>query len=272
MKLKSRLLATVAVAAMMFSVTGCEDMSKYPEPEFDKIIVLGSTSVQPYMEILAEEYKYATGNIVNVQGGGSSAGITSATNGTCDLGMSSRALKESEEVEYIVIAKDGLAVIVNPDNPISGLSLEQIRKIYTGEFTNWKQLGGDDEPINAITREAGSGTRDGFSEAVMDGEKINAKFNTQNNNGAIKTLVARNKGAVGYVSLGAADETVKRLDIDGVAATEENVKAKKYGLFREFLVVFSDELNEASQNFLDYILSPAAQAELTKEGLISVVD
>ncbi|MCL1830211.1 MAG: phosphate ABC transporter substrate-binding protein, partial [Oscillospiraceae bacterium] len=172
------------------------------------VIVAGSTSVQPYAEILSERYKAILPDVhVEIQGGGSSAGITAAMSSAADIGMSSRALKESEDgLWYIEIAKDGLAMVVHPDNPISNLKLKEIEMIYSGIITNWSDVGGNDANIHIITREEGSGTRSAFEELVMDGVDINPKAIVQDSNGAVRQLVSSDKNAIGYISLGLVDE------------------------------------------------------------------
>jgi len=238
------------------------------------IIVAGSTSVQPYAEILAEEFEHLTpGMVIEIQGGGSSAGITAAQSGTADIGMSSRHLKESEEalgLWEVEIAKDGLAVVVHPSNPVSDLLMEEIRDIYTQSITHWSDLGGRDAKIHVIAREEGSGTRSAFEELVMDGQRITPRAIVQNSNGAVRQLVADDPNAIGFISLGLADHTVKALWLDGTAATRENVINGSYRLYRPFLFVTQTEPEPEGliARFIDYILSPAGQELLSREGLI----
>ncbi|MCL2486072.1 MAG: phosphate ABC transporter substrate-binding protein [Oscillospiraceae bacterium] len=269
-------LAVSALILLVMLMPGCGGRAG----SHAHVIVAGSTSVQPYAEILAEEYaRMHPGSEVDVQGGGSSAGIAAAESDTADIGMSSRKLKEGEAYLWSVeIAKDGLAVIVHPDNPVSGLTLEQVRDIYSGEITDWAELDeSNTEPIdtkksktkiNLIAREAGSGTRSAFLELVMGDEKITPKAIIQSSNGAIKLLVSGDKNAIGFISLGLVDESVKALMLNGVEATTENVINGGYSLFRPFLYVCNGEPTGAVREFIDFTLSAEGQRILAHEGLI----
>ena len=238
------------------------------------VIIAGSTSVQPYAEVLAEEYALARpGSEIDIQGGGSSAGITAARSGTADIGMSSRDLNEKEQDLWSVeIAKDGLAIIVNPKNPIEGLSLEQIRDVYTAKISDWSELGGPKAKIHIIAREEGSGTRDAFESRVMGEEFINPRAIVQDSNGAVKQLVASDKYSIGFISSGLADETVKALLLDGAAPTAENVANGSYSLHRPFLFVLAGEPEGLAKDFIDFALSPEGQRILIHEGLIPAAE
>jgi len=249
------------------------------ERAHDALIVAGSTSVQPYAEKLAEEFEMLHSDIkISVQGGGSSAGIMAAETGTADIGMSSRNLKdeEMEVLRHIEIAKDGLAMIVHPSNPVSNLTIEDISAIYTQEITNWNQLGGRDARIHVITREEGSGTRTAFVEMVMNKEdNITQRAIVQNSNGAVRLLVSDDPNSIGFISLGLVEalkgqKEVKAIAINGIEAIPENIINESYALFRPFLFVLTDEPEGDAKLFIDYILSPEGQEVLTKEGLISV--
>ncbi|MCL2109130.1 MAG: phosphate ABC transporter substrate-binding protein [Oscillospiraceae bacterium] len=242
------------------------------------VIVAGSTSVQPYAELLAEEYKHLyPERAVNVQGGGSSAGIRAVESGIADIGMSSRSLTGSElDLWAVEIAKDALALITHPDNPVTHLTLEQVRGIYTGRITNWSMVGGDNAPIHRITREAGSGTRSAFEEMVMADELIDKRAVVLNSNGAIRQIVAGNSNAIGFISLGLVDyeglEPVKALELEGVAPTQENVLAGEYNLYRPFLFVAAEEPlgDSPTRLFIDFVLSEDGQNLLKGEGLIPI--
>jgi len=236
------------------------------------VIVAGSTSVQPYIELLAEEYMllYPEKNI-DIQGGGSSAGITAAETGTADIGMSSRYLRRSEEELWSVeIARDGLAVIVHPNNPVTDLTLEQIRGIYTAGITNWSEIGGRQARIHIIAREEGSGTRTAFEDMVMsDIQRITPRAIIQDSNGAVRQLVAGDINSIGFISLGLVDNTVKAIKLNGIAATRENVLNGSYSLFRPFLFVTKDiPPTGYTMDFINYILSPAGKELMINEGLI----
>ncbi|MCL1820456.1 MAG: phosphate ABC transporter substrate-binding protein [Oscillospiraceae bacterium] len=236
----------------------------------EKVIVAGSTSVQPYAEVLAEEFSILVPDSeVDVQGGGSSAGISAAEDNTADIGMSSRGLKDSEmDLWHIEIAKDGLVMIVNPANSVSDLTLEQIRGIYTKSIGNWSELGGTDAKIHVIAREEGSGTRDAFESLIMGGEWVTPKAIIQNSNGAVKQIVSSDPNAIGFISLGLADSDVKVLNLDGVTPSGENVKNGLYSLYRPFLFVSSRPPEGAVKRFIDFTCSAEGQKLLADEGLI----
>jgi len=242
------------------------------------VVVAGSTSVQPYIEILSEEYKRLYNLTVDVSGGGSSAGIIAAANGTADIGMSSRGLSEAEqEYWHVVIAKDGLALIVHPENPVGNLTLQQICDIYTGKATNWSEFGGNDSRIHIISREEGSGTRAAFEDMVMGDEYIIQKAIVQNSNGAVRQLVTGDRNAIGFISVGLVDgmyglSPVKALSIDGVSPTQENVKNGSYSLYRPFYFVSRNEPAGSVKHLVDFVLSEEGQRILSEEGLVSLFE
>jgi phosphate transport system substrate-binding protein len=234
------------------------------------IVVAGSTSVQPFAEILAEEYMILHPDIsIDIQGGGSAAGIMAAESGTADIGMSSRALKEAEKtLWYVEIAKDGLAVIVHASNPIQTLTLDQVRSIYTAKITEWSQVGGSKAKIHVITREEGSGTRSAFEDLVMSKTRITPRAIVQDSNGAVRQLVADDPNAIGFISLGLVNEKVKALQLGGIAATVENVRNNSYGLSRPFLYMTKGEPVGQIKEFIDFTLSAEGQKILAADGLI----
>ena len=253
----------------------------------DSIIVAGSTSVQPYAEVLAEAYRVLyPGREVEIQGGGSSAGISSVHSGIAEIGMSSRYIKDAETETFVgegrelfvyEIAKDGLAIIVNPDNPVRDLSLEQVRAIYAAEITNWNQVGGRDAKIHVIAREEGSGTRDAFSQLVMGESSITPRAIVQDSNGAVRLLVSDDKNSIGFISLGLVraepgQKEVEALSLDGVAASFENIENGTYRLYRPFLFVAATEGGKEpegfTKQFIDFTLSEEGQKILAAEGLI----
>ncbi len=258
-------LATGAVAGCGPSATGAgSDLS-----------VAGSTSVQPFAELLAEEYarRHPDAPVVNIQGGGSTAGIEAALSGAADIGMSSRALKESELAQGLVcrpIAYDAIAVVVHPSNPISELTSEQVRQVFSGEVDNWRALGGPDSAITLVVREEGSGTRGAFDELMMSGARVSVRALRQDSNGAVRVIVNSDPNAVGYISLGIVEDWVKPLTLNGIAPTVEASIAGDYFLVRPFLFTWLGRLSEPAQRFLDYCLTPEAQAILSLEGLIPV--
>ncbi len=235
------------------------------------VIIAGSTSVQPVSELLAEEFQNMHPQVsVQVQGGGSTAGVVAAEEGTADIGASSRELREDEKhlTEYVV-GLDGIAVIVNPANPVEGLTIEQVQQIFAGEITNWSQVEGPSAEIIVATREEGSGTRGAFEEIVMGDASISNTALVQNSTGACRTAVAGDVNAISYVSLAAMDPEVKAVAIDGVAATVENIIAEVYPVFRPFLYLTSGEPTGLAKEFIDFIISPEAQPLIEEAGLIS---
>jgi len=239
------------------------------------ICVAGSTSVQPYAEKLAEEYMRRHKEVrIDIQGGGSSAGVYAAKQGAADLGASSRELVETErDLLEIPIAYDGIAIIVNWRNPLENLSLPQIRLIYQGKITDWAELGLPPHPIHLITREEGSGTRNAFEELVMGKEaEITAAALVQDSNGAVREIVANDPYALGYISMGLVEPRVRAVAVDGVLPTRENVKNRNYKLVRRFLLVARELKPGPCQDFVNFILSPQGQGLLEAEGLVGVVD
>ncbi len=237
------------------------------------LIIAGSTSVQPYAEVLAEEYMIINPDSpIDIQGGGSSAGITAAQTESAAIGMSSRSLHDDElELWQMEIAMDGLVLIVNPENSIGELSLEQIRDIYAGTITHWSQLDGSNSKINLIAREEGSGTRSAFTELVMGEVEITPKAIVQDSNGSVMQLVTGDPNAIGFISLGLVNDKVKALALDGVAASGENIMNNTYALARPFLFVAKNEPLGLTKSFIDFVLSSEGQTLLSDEGLIPIV-
>jgi len=236
-------------------------------------VIAGSTSVQPYVEILVEEYAILNPNkLIDVQGGGSSAGIQAVESHTAEIGMSSRNLRDAEKHLWsLEITKDGLAIIVNPDNPVNSLTLEEIRGIYAADYTNWNQLGGPDARIHIIAREEGSGTRSAFEELVMDEERITPRAIVQDSNGSVRQLVSDDPFSIGFISLGLVEigeRPVKALRINNVAATRSNVLNGDYALYRSFLFVSLEQPTGNVMQFIDFIRSPEGQKIMADEGLI----
>jgi phosphate transport system substrate-binding protein len=238
------------------------------------VVAAGSTSVLPYAEILVQEYaKQYPGKIVEVQGGGSSAGIMAIRSDIAHIGMSSRNLRGDElDLWHTEIAKDGLAIIIHPDNPIENLTREQLRDIYAAVITNWSEVGGSDARIHLVTREEGSGTRSAFEELVMGDARITPRAIVQNFNGAIRQIIADDPHAIGFISLGLVDvgeKPVKAAGIDGVAPTRENVINSDYVLYRSFWFVTMEEPEGYVRAFIDFVFSPEGRRILTNEGLVA---
>ena len=237
------------------------------------VVTNGSTSMESVMGALIEAFKEVQPDVqIQYTGSGSSAGITSAQDGTADIGLASRDLKDDETgVKKITVAKDGIAIIVNPDNPVADLSIEQIAQIFTGEITNWSELGGSDGQVVPIGREAGSGTRDGF-ESITDTEDACKYQNELTSTGEVIASVASNPNAIGYASLSAVDDTVKALTVGGVAPSEATVLDGTYAIQRNFNFILSDstELSEAAQAFVDWATSTEASDLIAGAGAVPV--
>ena len=235
----------------------------------------GSTSMEKVIGALGEAFTEANPDVnFTYNPTGSGSGITAVSEGRCDIGLSSRNLKDEEAAKGLkatVLALDGIAVIVNPENPVSELSLEQIAKIYTGEITNWSELGGADAEIVVIGREAGSGTRDGF-ESITKTADACVYRQELTSTGDVITTVAQNPDAIGYASLASIGDTVKALVVEGVAPSEETVKDGNYLVQRPFVLVTreGEELSEAAQAFFDYITSADAASIIADAGAVAV--
>jgi phosphate transport system substrate-binding protein len=237
-----------------------------------ELVVAGSTSIQPFADRWAEVYmaKYP-GRVVNVQGGGSSAGIQAARSGAASIGTSSRELKpEENDLTEIVVARDGLAIITHPSNSVSGLSIAQVKQIFAGNILRWKELGGRDRMITVVTREEGSGTRGAFQEMVMGKVRIYKGAIVEDSNGTVREIVAGDPDSIGYISLGLINKAVKALNLDGVVPTDENILENRYRLVRPFLFVTKGTPSDDARNFIDFVLSEEGQALIKKEGLIPV--
>ncbi len=236
----------------------------------------GSTSVEKVIGALSEAFMEANPGVdVTYDPTGSSAGVTGAADGTLDIGLSSRALKEEEiskGLKETTFALDGIAIVVNTENTATDLSLEQIAKLATGEITNWSEVGGPDAPVVLIGREAGSGTRDGF-ESIVGVEDKCAYEQELTSTGAVLAGVAANPNAFGYVSLASVDDTVKMVTVDGVAASEETVKDGSYKIQRPFVFATKEgeELSAQAQAFYDFALSEDAAELIAAAGAVPMV-
>ena len=234
----------------------------------------GSTSMEKVIGALGESFMEANkGTTFTYNPTGSGSGIQAVSEGRCDIGLSSRALKDDEKASGLketIVALDGIAIIVNPQNPVKDLSLEQIAKIYTGEITNWKDVGGEDAEIVLIGREAGSGTRDGF-EAITKTKDACQYRQELTSTGDVITTVSQNPDAIGYASLSSVKDTVKAVTVGGVAPTEDTVKDGSYVIQRPFVLVTKDgtKLSETAQKFFDYALSSEAAPIIAAAGAVA---
>ena len=265
MKLKKLFAIVLAAAVLCVIFAGCGSSG---------VTTDGSTSMEKVIGALGEAFESDTGVAVSYNPTGSGSGIKAVLAGNCDIGLSSRNLKDeekSEGLEQTVLALDGIAVIVNPANPVEDLDKDTIAKIYTGEITNWKDVGGNDAQIVLIGREAGSGTRDGF-ESITDTEG-NCKYRQElTSTGDVITTVSGNPDAIGYASLAAVKDNVKALKVGGVTPTEETVKDGSYIIQRPFVLVTKQgvTLSDNAQKFFDYITSADASAVISAAGAVPV--
>lgn len=233
----------------------------------------GSTSMEKVIKAVNGAFMEKNkGVTVNLNLTGSGTGIQEASEGKCDIGNSSRKLKdeEAEKLDATVVGLDGIALVVNPVNKLEDISLEDLAKVYSGEITNWKELGGDDKAIVVIGREDGSGTRDGFESIVM-GDKEPKYAQELESTGSVINAVATTDGAIGYASLANVDETVKALKVGGVEATEENVKSGAYEVQRPFIcATLKGSDNKLVKAYLDFILSEEGQALVLAQGAVPI--
>lgn len=233
----------------------------------------GSTSMEKVIGALGEAFQEENSNVtVTYNPTGSGTGITAVAEGRCDIGLSSRSLKDEEKSQGLketVLAYDGIAVIVNPENPVADLDVETIAKIYTGEITNWKDVGGNDGEIVLIGREANSGTRDGF-ESITDTEDKCKYRQELTSTGDVIATVASNTNAIGYASVASVKDTVKAITVGGVEPNEETIKDGSYVIQRPFVLVTKEDvtLSSAAQMFYDYALSESAKEIITGAGVV----
>jgi phosphate transport system substrate-binding protein len=258
---------SLVLAATMFA--GCSSDSLT-----GSVTMAGSTSMEKLAKAWGEAFTEENADVtVDVQAGGSGAGYTQCTEGNVDIGNMSRALKESEESDDITaytVAYDGIAIIVNTENTVTDLTKEQIAGIFTGEYTNWSELGGPDMEIVVVGREAGSGTRDGF-ESVLDVEDECVYDSEQTETGSVKTTVEATPGAIGYISLGYLDDTVVALKVDGAEATVANVQDGTYAVQRPFtMIIMADNDNETAAEFLEFVLSDEGQQIVEDMGFVPI--
>lgn len=233
----------------------------------------GSTSMEKVIGVLGEAFQNENKNITfTYNPTGSGSGIQAVSEGRCDIGLSSRSLKQEEldsGLAETVLAYDGIAVVVHPDNPVSDLDVETIARLYTGEVSNWKDVGGADAQVVLIGREAGSGTRDGFESITGTAEKCQYRQELTST-GDVITTVAQNPNAIGYASLASVCDTVKVLSVNGVTPSEETVKDGSYAIQRPFVLVTKADakLSDAAQKFFDFALAPENGELISKAGVV----
>ncbi|MCI0501994.1 MAG: phosphate ABC transporter substrate-binding protein [Fusobacteria bacterium] len=273
-----KILTLLFFMAVSILITACGNN----ESSENIISVVGSSSVAPLIEAVSENYLRVKNIEVDVQSVGSSAGIKAAIDGTANIGMSSRNLKkeEKEGLNQYIIALDGIAVILHPDNTVKNLSKDQILKIFSGEITNWKDVGGKDAPIVVVSREEGSGTRGAFEEIigleVKDGDLkktiLSKKAIITDGNGSVKQNIALKPNGIGYISVGSVDNSVQAVFVDGVAPSEKNIKEGKYLITRPFILMTKGAPTTEAKAFIDFILSPEGQKIVKEHYYITVTD
>ena len=270
-KIAVLLASTVLVGSL---AVGCG--GKTSNEDGAKITVSGSTSVGPAMEVLAEKYQEQNQGVsIEIQQVGSSAGVKNTIDGTSEIGMASRDLKDEEKsagLKETQIALDGIGIITHKNNEIKDLTTAQIKDIYTGKITNWKEVGGKDAPIVVVSREDGSGTRDGFQDKVgFESEELTKDAQISDGSGNIKTTVEGNENAIGYISFGYVDDSINMVTVDGVELTPENVKANTYAIARPFVLVNKEDvISEQGKKLIDFILSDEGQEIMEGKGFISI--
>ena len=278
MKKYIAILMAIACAAALL-LTGCgQNNDPQPDPQpsglTGSVATDGSTSMQKVINTLGEAFMNENKGITfTYNPTGSGSGITAVQEGTCDIGLSSRALKDEEKaagLKETILAYDGIAIIVHPDNPVNDLTIEQIAQLYTGEITNWKDVGGNDAQVVLIGREAASGTRDGFESITGTKEKCQYRQELTST-GDVITAVSQNPDAIGYASLASIKDSVKALNVDGVTPSEATVKDGSYKVQRPFVLVTAEgkALTHVAQAFFDYATSPDAAAIIAKAGAVA---
>lgn len=280
MKAKRIIALALSAAFVLIMLVGCSNQSA-EEPSAGNSEVAGtvstdgSTSMEKVIGSLKEMFESENSGIsVTYNPTGSGSGITAVAEGRCDIGLSSRNLKDEEKAQGLtetVLAYDGIAIIVNPENPIADLDVETIAKIYKGEITNWKDIGGNDAEIVLIGREAGSGTRDGF-ESITETEDSCKYRQELSSTGDVIATVASNPAAIGYASLASLQDNVKALKVGGIEPTEATIKDGTYVVQRDFVLVTKTDkaLSAAAQKFFDYITSTEAVEVIKSAGAVPV--
>lgn len=271
-----KLLATVFIALLSIAaLTGCGGGSSGSKPAAGgKVATDGSTSMEKVIGILGEAFQKDNPSITfTYNPTGSGSGITAVANDRCDIGLSSRKLKDKEKESGLVetvLAYDGIAMVVHPNSPVSGLKVEDIAKIYKGEIKNWKEVGGKDAEIVCIGREAGSGTRDGFESITKTKDKCKYRQGLTSTGDVIAT-VASNPNAIGYASLSAVKKTVKAVTVNGVQPSEKTVKDGSYVVQRPFVLVTKKDkkLSQPAQLFFDYATSEKVRDLISKAGVVA---
>lgn len=274
MKKKMRKWIALA-AATVLAVTALAGCAQNPRKMSGTVSTDGSTSMEKVITALGEAFENQNSGVTfTYNPNGSGTGIQAVLDDVCDIGLSSRDLKDEETANGLkatVLALDGIAVVVHPDNPVSDLDVDTIAKLYTGEIGNWKDVGGNDAPVVLIGREAGSGTREGFESITKTSEKCQYRQELTST-GDVITAVSQNPDAIGYASLSSVKDSVKALSVGGVAPSEETVKDGSYQIQRPFVLVTKEDvqLSDAAQAFFDFATSPDASELIANAGAVPV--
>ena len=266
-------LAGVLGAAALAALPGCS-----ASKSSGQITVAGSTTCLPIAEVAAEGYTAKSGVIVLVSGLGSSAGIEAVSNNTADIATSSRGLNEQEQglgLTTIPIAHDGIAVIVNPDNPVQNLSVEQLRAIYSGSVSNWSEVGGEDLAIQLVNRDEASGTREAFKSIIMGAEPFDRRAAVLSGTGQVRDVVSRSRGAIGYISMGFVESKyavtqVSAISVNHVEPSEKTIASGGYPISRDLYFFVKGAPSSDAQSYIDYVLSDAMDEQIREAGFIPV--
>ncbi|MGN0588070.1 MAG: phosphate ABC transporter substrate-binding protein [Ruminiclostridium sp.] len=264
--MKKSIKALAAALLICTAITGCS-------AEKESVATDGSTSMEKVIGVLGEAFETETGISVTYNPTGSGSGIKAVAAGSCDIGLSSRNLKDEEKAQGLngtVLAYDGIAIIVNPENTVDDLDVDTIAKIYTGEIGNWSEIGGKDAEIVLIGREAGSGTRDGFESITGTSDKC--KYRQElTSTGDVITTVSQNPDAIGYASVASVKDTVKAVKVGGVEANEATIKDGSYVVQRPFVLVTKsgEKLSSVAQKFFDYVTSEKARTAISSAGVVA---
>jgi phosphate transport system substrate-binding protein len=273
MKKNGMMRAAVYAAACLIAAAGTVCAA-------EKVTVEGSTTVLPIAQKTAEAFMDIHGGIdVSVRGGGSGVGIASLLDGSCDIADSSRAMKDAEyekaaakkkDPKAFVIAMDGIAVVVNNSNGVTGLTRQQVKEIYTGAVSDWSAVGGQAGKIVVVSRDSSSGTFEAFGELVLKGAKVRPDALMQASNQAIASIVAKTPGAIGYVGLGYITDSVKPLEIEGIKPGKDTVLSGKYPVSRPLFMYTNGSPKGAAKEYIDYVLGPDGQKIVDEEGFVAL--
>lgn len=268
--MKKSIILSIVLVSISLAIAG----------EKTKLRVEGSTTVLPIAQLAAEEFMNANPDVtISIQGGGSGVGIASLTDKNCDIAISSRAMKDDEIKNAVakgvnpvahIVAMDGIAMILHPSNKIANLTVEQIRKIYTGKISNWKEVGGEDKKIVVLSRDSASGTFEAFSKSALNGDKVRKDALMNASNKAIATTVENTPGALGYVGIGYITGKVRAITVENVTCNKKNILTKVYPLSRPLFMYTNGKPKGELKNFIDFILSPEGQELVETVGYVGL--